>query len=210
MVGCLFSTSTSLSSKSADIRFTFPLTAYKLRSQLKNHLGIICMYKIGQTIELSPNAEALIIDRTTTAVTLERTFTSQVTVPLDELTAALVEPPELLYGVGFNSGGQHLTNNPTTGQPTPAFTAWEQMLRRSDELVQFKLYKFAGFAVAQIWHDFQNFADWFVVHWKKAHSFWPTLNAETGQKVYSPTTVRWTPSQEGIPADILVATRQLV
>ena len=210
MVGCLFSTSTSLSSKSADIRFTFQLTAYKLWPQLKNHHGIISMYKIGQTIELSQDADALIIDRTTTTVTLERTFKSHVTVPLEGFTAAIVEPPELLHGVGFNSGGQHLTNNPTTGHPTPAYTAWEQMLRRSDELVQFKLYKFAGFTVAPIWHDFQNFADWFVVYWKKAHSFWPTLNKETGKKVYSPTSVRWTPSADGIPADILVATRSLV
>lgn len=67
---------------------------------------------------------------------------------------------KLTYGIGYNSTGAHKTS--INNKNTKAYATWKGMLRRCyDTKTQLKYPTYKDCTVAEEWHDFQNFADWF-------------------------------------------------
>lgn len=75
----------------------------------------------------------------------------------------LIAPPTtgtLLYGVGYNSAvRREMLGLPVHDKSGPAYSRWREMLRRCYET---DAPAYAGCTVCKKWHDFQEFADWFV------------------------------------------------
>ena len=94
----------------------------------------------------------------------------------------------LIYGVGYNSKREHKSS--IDSKVTPAYRAWRSMLERCYSA---KLHErcptYIGCSVANEWHDFQDFADWFVGH--RYYGLGYDLDKDIlspGNKVYSPET----------------------
>lgn len=96
-----------------------------------------------------------------------------------------------VYGVGYLGLGYHKTS--VDGKHTAAYRTWKQMLRRvyGDEANR-PTYK--DTVVAEEWHNFQTFADWFednkVIGWELDKDVKSFLTSE-----YSPDTCMFLPKE---------------
>lgn len=94
----------------------------------------------------------------------------------------------LTYGIAYNSKGKHKTKR--NRRLTSAYSAWRPMIQRCydpKEHIVKPLY--IDCIVADEWHDFQNFADWFYSHPHNANGY--ELDKDLlvkGNKLYSPDT----------------------
>lgn len=99
------------------------------------------------------------------------------------------------YGIGFNSGGKHKTCE--QGKHTKAYKSWYNMLTRSySHDLHLKNPTYIGCAVADEWHDFQDFAEWFYNH--KYSGVGYCLDKDllfAGNKVYSPDACCFVPQE---------------
>ena len=69
----------------------------------------------------------------------------------------------LTYGVGYNSKRDHQTT--IDGKPTIAYSTWHSMMSRCyDQKTLKRSPTYIGCNVADDWHDYQDFADWFYSH----------------------------------------------
>lgn len=101
----------------------------------------------------------------------------------------------LTYGVGFNSQRQHPTSK--GGSTTRAYRTWRCMLQRCyDPKYQESKPTYVGCSVAEEWHDYQNFADWFYSNEYSDRGY--ELDKDlliSGSKEYSPETCCFVPRE---------------
>lgn len=94
----------------------------------------------------------------------------------------------LIYRVGYNSQRHHKATS--NGRPTEAYDKWHQMMQRCySKNNQTKNPSYIGCTVAEEWHDFQAFADWFFAHKHKDSGY--QLDKDLlfpENKIYSPET----------------------
>ena len=70
---------------------------------------------------------------------------------------------KLSFGIGYNSGGKNKTK--VSGKRTTAYQTWYNMIQRCYcPNYHFRQPSYIGCTVDVRWHDFQNFADWYVGH----------------------------------------------
>lgn len=98
-----------------------------------------------------------------------------------------------IYGVGFVGHGNHKPSE--NGKDTHAYTAWSRMLERAycpKKLKENRSY--AGCSVAEEWHDFQCFGDWYDSQEFKGYGY--QLDKDIlipGNKEYGPLNCRFVP-----------------
>lgn len=89
-------------------------------------------------------------------------------------------------GVGFKGVGKHKAIN-----GNPAYIKWYSMLDRCyGELYQRRQHTYIGCTVCEDWHNFQNFADWFVDNYPDDGLAYD-LDKDaivSGNSIYSPST----------------------
>jgi len=88
-----------------------------------------------------------------------------------------------VYGVGYNGIGNHATYE--NGKMTLVYSIWTAMLRRCYVKGSYPAYD--GCTVAEVWHSFQNYADWYVVNYVNGYHVDKDLLVY-GNKIYSPDT----------------------
>lgn len=103
--------------------------------------------------------------------------------------------PKLSYGIGYNSKRKHQTR--VNGKQNPVYIAWHKMIARCYSVkTQEKQPTYKSCAVDVRWHDFQDFADWYVGH--KYHGMDYDLDKDLiskGSKIYSPDNCSLVPAQ---------------
>ena len=114
----------------------------------------------------------------------------QCTVRADHLRKGHVKNPfhRTNSGVGFIGVGKHLAC--INGVDTPIYKSWCNMLKRCyTKSYQSSRPTYQGCSVAEIWHNFQNFAEWYAnqEHYEKGYHLDKDLLID-GNKVYSPET----------------------
>jgi len=89
-----------------------------------------------------------------------------------------------VYGVGFMGDGDYKSK--VKGKDTKLYQTWVNMLERcySDKL-QVRCPTYIGCSVNQIWHNFQNFAEWFELNYIKGYHLDKDIKIN-GNKIYSP------------------------
>tara|TARA_R110002020_G_scaffold70727_3_gene183437 strand:+ start:475 stop:1053 length:579 start_codon:yes stop_codon:yes gene_type:complete len=99
------------------------------------------------------------------------------------------------YGVGYNSKRKHKTK--VNGKHTLAYEVWKGMLMRCYcPKYQAKKPTYKGCGVSGVWHDYQNFADWYELHDFSKSGY--QLDKDilfTGNKIYSPETCCFVPHE---------------
>lgn len=101
-----------------------------------------------------------------------------------------------IYGVGFIGYGNH-TSRFKDGKNTPEYDAWRGILRRCyDTVFHKKRPTYIGCEVCTEWHNFQNFAEWYVVQ-RGYEERWHLDKDLTvfDNKVYSPETCALIPCE---------------
>ena len=100
---------------------------------------------------------------------------------------------KLLHGVGYNSGGIHVIRE--GNRKSKVYTIWAALLQRCySKTNKLKHPTYEGCYVCSEWHDFQNFAEWYVNH--KFYGLGYHLDKDllvVGNKVYSPQTCTLVP-----------------
>lgn len=142
----------------------------------------------GSLIETKHSGAAVVIDYAgCNLVTIKFISTGYVTVTnTKQIRSGNIKDPLLrsVYGVGYIGVGSHKRKH--LRRSTPAYTAWEGMLRRCyDKAFQSKNMSYVGCTVCDEWHNFQVFADWFY----KNHFDGACLDKDLidyGNKTYSP------------------------
>ena len=90
----------------------------------------------------------------------------------------------IVYGVGFM--GEGIEKSRVKGKNTKTYTTWTDMLNRCYGNNQhIKTPTYIGCTVAPIWHNFQNFAQWFDENYIDGYDLDKDIKIE-GNKIYSP------------------------
>ena len=91
-----------------------------------------------------------------------------------------------VFGVGFIGEGEH---KPTiNGKPTKAYQTWQNMLERCYyDKYQVTRPTYIGCSVADEWHNFQNFAQWFELNYVEGYDLDKDCKVK-GNEIYSPNT----------------------
>lgn len=100
-----------------------------------------------------------------------------------------------ISGVGYNSQTRHKTTK--DGRATKPYNIWCNMIQRCyNPKTQLKHPTYKGCTVAEEWHDFQNFADWYYSHDYSGIGYQLDKDIlNPGNKVYSPETCCFIPQQ---------------
>lgn len=102
---------------------------------------------------------------------------------------------KLIMGVGFNSGGKHKTKE--YGERLKTYEIWRDMIKRCySKKRQARDPSYIGCSVAEEWHDYQVFAEWYNGHDYSDMNY--QLDKDilvVGNKVYSPETCCLVPSE---------------
>ena len=98
-------------------------------------------------------------------------------------------------GVGYNTKGKHKSN--VNGKPTRVYMIWQGMFNRCYNDYQLdRRPNYEGCTVAETWHNFQDFGDWYDNQPHNGDDF--QLDKDIlfkGNKVYSPETCCLVPRQ---------------
>lgn len=100
-----------------------------------------------------------------------------------------------VYGVGFIGVGKY--KSVLNGKNTKQYETWRGMLRRCyDEKYQEKFHTYIGCAVDPIWHNFQNFAEFYDSNYYNIENNKMCLDKDIlvkNNKIYSPETCVFVP-----------------
>ena len=92
-----------------------------------------------------------------------------------------------IYNVGYLGKGRHKTK--ALGKPTKVYGKWFGLMERCySEIYQEKQPTYIGCSVAEEWHNFQNFGDWFDSNFKPEYMNNWALDKDIlvkGNKIYS-------------------------
>ncbi|WPF70161.1 HNH endonuclease [Bacillus phage BC-VP] len=101
-----------------------------------------------------------------------------------------------IYGVGYIGKGTYKSK--VDGKRTPQYAIWYAMLKRSyDARFHEESPAYKGCAVAEDWHNFQNFAKWYDENYYTVDGEKMQLDKDIlskGNKVYSPDTCIFVPN----------------
>ena len=103
-----------------------------------------------------------------------------------------------VYGVGYIGEGKY--KSCCNGKDTKVYSVWAGMLERcyrSKVLERKPRYK--GCTVAEEWHNFQRFAEWFEEHYIEGYQLDKDIRVE-GNKIYSSDTCMFVSNQENSEA----------
>jgi len=93
-----------------------------------------------------------------------------------------------LYGIGFIGDGVHMSK--VGGTNTSTYDVWRGIMRRCYDVnlkSHYPTYGGAGITVAEDWHNFQNFAEWYQVECLKLPDIKLNIDKDLkGGKIYSP------------------------
>lgn len=95
-----------------------------------------------------------------------------------------------MYGVGFDTGGKHKTRS-ANKVFSKSYLTWKNMLKRCYGKTERKLhYSYRYCTVDPLWHNFQNFAEWFNDNYPLKEGDWQLDKDKlsSGCKIYSPKT----------------------
>lgn len=96
-----------------------------------------------------------------------------------------------VYGVGFIGDGIHRSS--VGRKHTKEYNIWKSILQRCyDTKSQEKNRTYIGCSVSPVWHNFQNFAEWFNNNYIEGYHIDKDLKIK-GNKVYSPETCLFVP-----------------
>lgn len=99
----------------------------------------------------------------------------------------------LIYGVGYNSQREHKVKS--LGKNVKSYDTWKSMIQRCyDPVIHEKFPTYTTCTVDPRWHDYQDFADWFVSHPYSEIGY--QLDKDLlvkGNKIYSPETCCFVP-----------------
>lgn len=105
------------------------------------------------------------------------------------------------FGVGYLGVGKYQGNH--NKQETPAYSAWYAMLGRCySESFQARNPSYIGCSVDPMWHNFQNFAEWYESNYPtdgKRYQLDKDILVK-GNKIYSPSTCKFVTNQENSEA----------
>lgn len=100
-----------------------------------------------------------------------------------------------IFGIGYVGSGIHKPSD--TGRDTREYTAWVRMLERAYcKVKQSHNKSYIGCSVDPLWHNFQNFADWYKSQVHKGEGY--QLDKDIlipGNKVYGPNQCRLVPEK---------------
>lgn len=95
-----------------------------------------------------------------------------------------------MYGVGFDTGGRHKTRS-ANRVFSKSYLTWKNMLKRCYGKTERKRhYSYRDCTVDPVWHNFQNFADWFESSYPSSDGDWQLDKDKLSNdcKIYSPDT----------------------
>ena len=95
-----------------------------------------------------------------------------------------------MYGVGYDTGGRHKTRSGNKVF-SKSYLTWKNMLKRCYGKTERKLhYSYRDCTVDPLWHNFQNFAEWFNDNYPLKEGDWQLDKDKlsSGCKIYSPKT----------------------
>ena len=106
-----------------------------------------------------------------------------------------------VFGVGYIGAGEHTTYIDRT--KTPQYKTWQNMLQRCyDEKTQKRNPSYKGCTVCKHWHNFQNFAKWYIENYPedgRPYQLDKDIKVN-GNKVYSPDTCVFVTKIENVAA----------
>ena len=89
-----------------------------------------------------------------------------------------------VFGVGYLGDGDHMAWS--NGKDTKCYSVWHSMITRCySHKYQDGQQTYKGCTVSPLWHDFQNFADWFEKNYIEGYHLDKDIKVD-GNKVYSP------------------------
>lgn len=89
-----------------------------------------------------------------------------------------------IYGVGFIGIGEHKSR--LNGKQSKMYNVWLAMIQRCySHDFQNNNKTYIGCSVCLEWHDYQNFAEWFVANYIEGYHLDKDIKVE-GNKIYSP------------------------
>lgn len=89
-----------------------------------------------------------------------------------------------VYGVGYIGKGEYKAK--VNNKNTKSYQVWFDIIRRSySPKQQEKQPTYKGCTVSKVWHNFQNFAEWFELNYIEGYHIDKDIKAK-GQKVYGP------------------------
>jgi hypothetical protein len=104
-----------------------------------------------------------------------------------------------VFGVGFIGDGEYKAR--IKGKNTKAYSVWASMFTRCyDEKTQIRQPTYKGCTVSKEWHNFQNFAKWFMENYPNDGKQYQ-LDKDSiikGNKVYSPVTCCFLSPQQNV------------
>lgn len=146
--------------------------------------------KVGDSFTTNEGCEVAVVDyENAFKVTIEFQHPRKYKkiVRAEHLRIGSVKNPYLpkVYGVGYIGEGEYTTKE--CGKKTSAYAAWHGVMQRCyDPKMQAKSPTYKGCAVADEWHNFQVFAEWFYSqkYYKSGFEVDKDLLVE-GNKIYS-------------------------
>lgn len=101
----------------------------------------------------------------------------------------------VVRGIGYNTKGVHKRTE--DGKLTHAYITWSDMFRRCyDTAYHERKPNYKDCTVAECWHDFQVFAEWYYTHPHYGLGYHLDKDIKVaGNKVYSPTTCSLVPAE---------------
>lgn len=173
---------------------------------LKNKIGRENI-KVGERINSYSCGEFTVINRDSSIVTVEFATGYRITTSVDNAVSGYIKDPlhPSVFGIGYFGVGNYKSRE--DGRITREYRAWSNMMERCYNLNQESMLKrqpwYSSVEVDPFWHNFQNFAEWYVLERKifdenNIHSVdldKDILSLNTSSKIYSPGTCCLLPSE---------------
>ncbi|WP_080845590.1 hypothetical protein [Cytobacillus gottheilii] len=110
---------------------------------------------------------------------------------------SLLDPSDkTVYGVGYYGVGQHISSE--NHKMSHKYKTWHGMMRRCyDKEFHKRSPIYADCAVAEVWHNYQNFGDWYDENYYSIDGHMMHLDKDIlvkGNKIYSPDTCIFVPA----------------
>lgn len=100
-----------------------------------------------------------------------------------------------IYEIGYMGQGSHKSCNKNTGCDNTMYEKWQSMFQRCySKRCLIKIPTYIECSVSDLWHNFQNFGDWFENNYVKGWHLDKDILVK-GNKIYSPETCAFVPQE---------------
>lgn len=156
--------------------------------------------KVGDTLITNEGCKVKVThyqNRDNVTIEFQGEFIHSMVVNASNLKAGKVKNPYLrrVYGIGYFGIGKHITRE--NNKQSLAYRAWFHMMSRCYDAKFHEMQPtYKDCTVAEIWHNFQNFAEWYTSqeHYGKGYQLDKDILIG-GNKVYSPSTCVLAPKE---------------